>query len=280
MSRKLRIAKIGWLLSMPLAVPLAADVESDLQRDLVGRFALTTGDLKSECSDHYTDMKVIGTRASGGSGSRFEGGELVRIDNVHSGMMAGLDVNVSIVEPYLLSFTDGPFTVFDQRRCRVQLNFDVARDIRKDKTKSAAAIAGVLSLFDSESAARAASWNRRKVAAYPAGWEKTRHEYEQWKFVHGNELVRAKTEDVLDEAGRILNSMPSDDDYSKSFGDGARSRSSESWSDCEAMLNANFYSTGSAGSGGSSRGWSDGQHVAWSTLLAHALQACIREPPR
>ena len=57
----------------------------------------------------------------------------------HSTPMSGLDVNLTLVEPFLPSFVDGPFTVYDQRRCRVQLNFEVPREVRKDRAKALAA---------------------------------------------------------------------------------------------------------------------------------------------
>lgn len=266
----------GWtVLCAFLAAGAAhADVESDLRSELVGRFGLAKGELVSECTDHFTDMKVVGGRLTGGTGVRFEPGELVKIDNVKVGAMAGLDVNLTLVEPFLLSFEDGTFTVYDQRRCRVQLNFEVSRDVRKDVAKSLSAIAGVIDLFDDAGAAKKAGWNRRKVEPYPKDWEKTKREYQAWKLTQVNAAVRAKTAYVLDEARRVLNYMPGDDDYLFSFAAGARARS-DSWSSCEAMLDATFYSTGSGGK--SSRGWADGQHVAWANHLAHALQSCYLE---
>ncbi len=110
---------------------------SDLRAELVGRYALAKGELVSECTDHFTDMNVVGGRLTGGTGVRFARGELLRIDNVSVGAMAGLDVNLTLVEPFLLSFEDGPFQVYDERRCRVQLNFEVGRDVRKDAAEVA-----------------------------------------------------------------------------------------------------------------------------------------------
>ncbi len=254
-----------------------ADVEGDLRAALVGRYALAKGELVSECTDHFTDMKVVGGRLTGGSGTRFDRGELLRIDNVDVGALAGLDVNLTLVEPFLLSFPDGPFTVYEERRCRVQLNFEVPRDVRKDVQKSLAAVAGVLDLFDDAGAAKRAGWNRREVEPYPKDWQKTKIEYEAWKLTQVNAAVREKTERVLDEAKRVLAYMPGDDDYLISFAAGARARS-DSWSSCEAMLDATFYSTGSGGK--SSRGWADGQHIAWANHLALALQDCYLEERR
>lgn len=272
------MSRTPWLLAALLAVvsaPLRADVEADLRAELVGRFALSRGPLVSECTDHFTDMKVVGGRLTGGTGQRFETGELLKVDNVKVGAMAGLVANVTLVEPYLLSFQDGPFTVFDQRRCRVQLNFEVPREVRKDRTQALAAVGAALELYDDAGAAKRAGWNRRRVADYPANWEKTRHEYEAWKVAQTNVLVSQKIARVLGEADSILTYMPGDDDYLTSFGAGAKVRS-DSWSDCPAMLNATFYVSGSGTK--SSRGWADGQHVAWSTHLAHALQSCYLAP--
>ncbi len=268
------MSRTGWIWAVLVAsIPVVAfaDAEDELRAELVGRYALAKGELVSECTDHFTDMKVVGGRLAGGTGARFAGGELLRIDNVSVGAISGLDVNLTLVEPYLLSFSDGPFRVYDERRCRVQLNFEVGRDVRKDVPKSLATVAAVLELFDDAGAAKHAGWNKRKVEPYPKDWEKTKREYEAWKLTQVNAAVRAKTEGVLDEARRVLAYMPGDDDYLLAFGAGARARS-DSWSTCEAMLDATFYVSGSGGK--SSRGWADGQHVAWANHLAHELQGC------
>ena len=98
-----------------------------------------------------------------------------------------------------------------------------------------------------------------------------------WKLTQVNAAVRAETERVLDEVKRVLAYMPGDDDYLISFAAGARARS-DTWSSCETMLNATFYSTGSGGK--SSRGWADGQHVAWANHLGQKLQKCYLEEAR
>lgn len=254
---------------------LRADVESDLQSELGGWFALTRSPFTSECTDHFTDNQVAGSRITGKAGTRFEAGELVRIDNVKIGTFSGLELNFTVVEPFRLTWQDGPFEVHERRRCRAQLHFDVSRDVRKDRAKARAAIEAVLALFDHEGAAKNdATWNRRKVEPFPADWESTRRRWEEWRRSQRNLRVRQKTEAVLEQADRVLNYMPSDEKYLASFGAGARARSSDSWSDCEAMLAATFYVSGS---GADSRGWADGQLVAWASQLARALQECYLE---
>lgn len=262
-----------WTLVAAATSPgLRADSESELRGELVGRFALTLAEVASECTDHYTDNRVAGGRISGEGGARFPPGELVRIDNIKIGAFSGLDVNISIAEPYRVSWQEGPFQLHDQRRCRAQLHFDVPREVRKDRARSRTAIESVLTVFgDPDSATAQAAWNRRKVEPYPTSWEATKREWEAWKRSQRNRLVREKSARVLEQAERVLSYMLSDEGYLASFGAGARARNADSWSSCEAMLEASFYVSGS---GADTRGWSDGQLVSWATQLAGALQEC------
>lgn len=253
--------------------PLLADVESDLRAELVGRFALTRTALLSECTDSFTNVKVVGGRASGGRGVRFEAGELVEITNVKSGPLAGLDVFVELAVPYRLAFEDGPFTLYELRRCRVELEFDVDRATRKDRARSLAAIERAVELQPSEAAARAAGWNRRATEPFPDDWEETQRAHAVWRIEETNRRVRAKTEEVLAVARQTLTYMSSDEEYLASFGAGARARS-DSWSNCPAMLRATF---SVSGSGTDSKGWADGQRVAWAARLGEALQTCYLE---
>lgn len=274
MSARLTLALVAALGGGLVADAASADVESELRAELVGRFALTRAALLSECTDHYTDVDVVGGRISGGRGVRFSAGELLHVDNVKIGPLAGLDVNVSLAVPYLLGFTDGPFTLYEERHCRVQLNFEVDREARRDRGRALAAIAAVLDLFDSEGAAKHAGWNRREREPFPADWETTRREYEAWKIHQRNLAVRKKVDDLLAMAAQTIASLPAGDAYLAAFGAGARARD-DSWSSCEAMLDASFYVSGSAKK--KPNGWSDGEKVAWATRLARELQRCYLE---
>lgn len=273
-----RTALVASLLLAPLGLMperATADVESELRASFAGRYALVRGSLVSECTDHFTNMKVMGTRLAGGDGTRFDSGELVYVENISIGLMTGLDVNLTIAEPFLLSWQDGPFTVYDQRRCRAQFNFEVGRDVRRDRAKAGAAIEGVLQFFGSEAAAKkAAEWNQRQAKPYPKDWEKTRVEYEKYRLAKVNELVRQKTEDVLRQANQVLTFMKTSEEYLLSFGEGAEARS-DSWSDCDSMLRASF---SVSGSGKNYQGYADGQKVAWATHLAEELQDCYITP--
>jgi hypothetical protein len=270
--------RIEWTLAVALAVGFApaalADVEGELRAELVGRFALTRDALLSECTQSFTNVEIVGGRPSGGKGVRFEAGELVRIENVKVGALTGLDVYLSLSVPYLLSFPDGPFTLYEERGCRVQLEFDVERDVRRDRTRALAAIAAAVELFESEEAARRAGWNGREREAFPADWEETRRAHAVWKVEERKRAVREKTDEVLAVAAHTLSSMSSGEGYLASFGAGARARG-DSWSSCEEMLSSSFYVSGS---GEDDSGWAAGQRVAWATRLARELQKCYLVP--
>lgn len=258
-----------------LAGPVAAraDVEDDLRARLRGRFAIVQSPVASECTDHYSDNVASGRYASGRGPVQLPAGELVSIDNVHVGWTR-FDVNLSLQVPYRVTIVDGPYTLYELRACRVQISFDVPREVRKDLGRAEATVLEILEVHDSDRAARAsASWNQREPEALPADSEQIWAEYRVWKAAQVNAAVRRRIEEVLADAQAVLRNMSDDADYLDSFGRGAASRRYESLSDCGSLLSASFYVSGSGGK--SSRGYADGQRVAWATMVARGLAGCL-----
>jgi hypothetical protein len=254
------------------APALRADVEDTLRARLRGRFAILRSAVASECTDHYSDNDVSGDRASGSGPVRLPVGELVTIDNVHVGW-TGFEVNVSLQVPYRVPVVDGPFSLFEIRRCRVQLDLDVPRDVRKDAGRSEAAVGEILAVFDDEYKARTSGlWNRREPEPLPPDNDRRWADYRIWKAAQVNDAVRRKLDSVLADAQAVLRSMRSDDDYLDSFARGVESRRYESTSSCDSLLSASFYVSGSGGK--DRRGFEDGQRLAWATAVARGLQDC------
>src|SRR5512143_1851849 len=131
----------------------AADAESALRARLRGRWAILRSPVASECTEHYSDNDVVGRSASGAGPVALPAGELVSIDNVHAGWTSGLDVNLGLLVPWRVRIVDGPYTLYEIRPCRVQLNFDVPREVRKDAARAEAAVLEILEVHDSETAA-------------------------------------------------------------------------------------------------------------------------------
>lgn len=260
------------------AAAASADVEDTLRARLRGRWAVVGSPIASECTDHYTDNVVSGRHASGPGPVMLPAGELVSIDNVEVGPLAGLSVNLGLLVPHRVTIVDGPYTLYAHRRCRVQLKFDVPREVRRDAARAEAAVLAVLEVHDSESAARRAEgWNRRETEALPEDSEETWAEYQVWKAAQVNVAVRRKLEEVLTGAQATLRSMRDEPEYLESFAAGVASRRYDSPGDCDSLLSASFYVSGSGGP--SKRGWEDGQRVAWASAVARGLAGCFVDVP-
>lgn len=255
------------------SVVARADVEDDLRARLRGRWGILKSPVASECTDHYSDNVASGRYASGRGPVQLPAGELVTIDNVHVGWTR-FDVNLSLQVPYRVAIVDGPYTLYELRPCRVQLSFDVPREVRRNTARAEATVLEILEVHDSDRAARASTtWNGREPEALPADSSERWAEYRVWKAAQANSAIRRRIEEVLADAQAVLRNMSDDPDYLDSFGRGAESRRYDSISDCESLLSASFYVSGSGGK--SSRGYADGQRVAWATMVARGLAGCL-----
>jgi len=271
------VVAVAAALALASALAARADVEDELRARLRGRWAILRSPVASECTDHYTDNDVSGRYASGAGPITLPVGELATIDNVHVGWTR-FDVNVGLAVPYRVTLVDGPYTLYEMRTCRIQLGFDVPGEVKRDRARAEATIREVLEVYDSEEAARgSAAWNRREPEALPEDAEQVWAEYRDWKAAQIDAAVRARLDDVLEEADRVLRSMEKDPDYLESFALGVESRRYESFSSCDSALSAGFYRSGSGGP--SSRGWADGQRLGWTIAVAAALKDCWASPP-
>jgi hypothetical protein len=270
------IAFIGALLALLVlpAAPLAADAEGELQSQWRGTWVLTRTAMFSECTDHFTDNEVSGNRAAA-SALRFAAGEPAQVSGL-DWTITGLKVRIELAEPYRVAWSDGPYTLHEQRRCRVELRFP--RSARPNAAAASQAIAAVLEPVASLDQARTqASWNRRQVEAMPENWEQTRHDYDAWKASQANAAVAARIDELLEDADRIVERSEDQPAYAAAFVRGMRERRYESFSSCASALDATFYVRGKAED--SRDGWEDGQRLAWNINLAAELRKCFVAVP-
>src|SRR6185503_20128441 len=112
------------------------------------------------------DNDAVGDRVAG-KALRFEAGEPVQVSGL-DWTVSGLKVRFELREPFRVEWRDGPYTLYEQRRCRVELKFP--REARPNPAAASAAIARLLERFDSDSLPmKSPAWNERRVADYPAG---------------------------------------------------------------------------------------------------------------
>src|SRR5580765_4015533 len=109
--------KIGiWaaLLALPsiLAPAFAADLEDSLESRWRGAWVLTSVDTYSDCGGFHTDNRVNGSLVQSKGRFRFRAGELAQVQKIDL-KRSRLDLSLSLPEPLLLSFQDGPFTLYN-----------------------------------------------------------------------------------------------------------------------------------------------------------------------
>ena len=258
-----------------LLLPAAAfaDAQGELRAQWQGVWALTRTAMFSECTDHFTDNAVAGEAVSG-KAIRFAAGEPVQVNGV-DWTMTGLKVRIELREPFRVEWRDGPYTLYEQRRCRVELKFP--REARPNAAAASAAIARVLERLAEADIASSPAWNHREVEAYPADYARVRTEHETWRAAQTNAAVQRKLDQALDDASHVVEWSQGDADYAADFTAGLYERRSEEFSSCESALDASFYVHGSGKA--SKRGWEDGQRLAWAVHLASALRGCFVTPP-
>lgn len=257
-----------------LAAPLLANVEDDLNARWRGHAVVAKLALASDCNGFYNDNDVQGTALDSRADRRFPPGELATVDHVTT-HWTRIDVFLDLSEPVLWPLHDGPFTLYEERRCKVQLKLNLPKDVVKRTTPAHEAVLQVLELYDSAEQARAsARWDRRRRESYPADYARTVAEHAAWQAAQRNDAVGGKLDNAIEDAQRTLAGLRDEPDYLSSFADGARER--PYFSDCDAALGAYF----SPKKGGKDRhGYEDGQRLAWDLEVARMLKGCFAPPP-
>src|SRR5437867_6771985 len=152
---------------------LAGDLQRSLEMRWRGAWVLTGVDVYSDCAGTHTDNRVSGTLVSSKGRTRFRPGELAQIGKVDV-KRSRLDILLGLPEPILVSFRDGPFTLFNETRCLVELDVELPRSLVSgdDVDGIETALKPILKRFTSqEEATQAKTWNHRQREAYPADYE-------------------------------------------------------------------------------------------------------------
>lgn len=255
-----------------LALPLAADVEDTLNARFRGAFVVVDVPVASDCAGIYNDNDVtIGRKTTGSGSHRFAAGELARVERVDV-KRNRVDVFLDLVEPLLAERRDGPFTLYDELSCRVQLKVPAKRE--EDR---ATVLDELVSVFDGERAARASrAWNGRVRANYPKDYERTLAEYQVWKAAQVNVAVQERIDRAIEEAARFQDQLRSSPEYLAGFAAGMERVRSRSYSSCEGLLSEGFYPDSKSGeSGDYRRGYEDGQRLGYNLGLLRRLRGCF-----
>lgn len=279
---------------MPAATAWAGPVERGLEARWRGAWVIVKAEVRSNCSGSYTNNRVNGRLVQSGAGLVFPEGELAQVKNLDV-KRSRVDVLLDLYEPRLVAHQDGPFTLYDRARCRVELEIEVPREMVK-KRRVDAIDAVMLEIMEREEslqqAQSASAWNRRACEEFPEGYEQTLRQYEVWKAEQYNAEVDERRAEVSEQLQRIAEGLLSDPDYLAGFAAGIeRAREHRQTQDCAGLLRERLAAPKKeAPAGGVSdragakslweRGFADGYLLLRGLRRQRSLPGCYRPVPQ
>jgi hypothetical protein len=276
----------------------AGRFENDVRARWRGAWVVLKAEAYSACSGSYDTNKVSGNYVTSYGQNRFEPGEMAKIDRVQVKrtrvqLMATLDV------PVLIPYPDGPFTLYDERTCQVQLGVLVGRSTIKTKNVAEVdrLLADVVERFNSRDDAYASAlWNEREREPYPDDYELTLARHAQWKAEQINLSIDEKLNIALAQASDAATDLTPDPDYLQGFAAGSEAMDDWQPQGCGQLLACTFeselivYHSHEDGHGHDEethpvmsqswlRGWEDGQRLVYSLAMLNRLDACYVPVP-
>ena len=270
---------------MAAAVSSASELGSRLDRELKGGWGVLELEVYSACGGTYSDNEVGSAGVASKARNRFAAGELVKIDDVKVKRQR-VDLFLTLDAPLRVSRMDGPFELFDQRSCRVQLMVYVPRELVKSANLDAllTEVKKHVTLYASrDDAELSGDWNGRSMEPLPDDYEETVQRHAAWKAEQTNAAVRDGIDHALSEAAEAVEDLDDDADYLAGFAEGAEKMSDLTVTNCDSLVNLSFTSyrknADSEKSRGWKDGWNDGQKIVFHVLLADRLRSCLVPVP-
>lgn len=263
----------------------ASELDDRLNQRLRGAWAVLEVEVYSGCAGTYSDNVVGDSGVAGKAPYRFEAGELVKIDKVNA-KRERVDLLLTLAVPLRTSRMDGPFELFDDRECRVQLIVPIPREQLRasDDGSIVTRIEELTTLYPSLDEARDSdAWNGREMQPLPADYDRTLQRHAVWKAEQTNAAVLEAARRAVADAAGVVDDLSDDEDYLAGFAAGAEKMSSFSTTECSLLLATVFSSHDTNAPKDKPKrwrdGWRDGQELIFNVLLADRLQACLVAVP-
>lgn len=221
-----------------IAPARTASLEDQLEERLLGAWIVVATELRSDCDGGFTNNRLNGTLVRSDGQFGFGPGELAKVERVDA-KRSRLDLRLRLAEPLLAARRDGPFTLFDERRCGVDLEIEIPREAvkAKDVDEIERRLAPLLVRYATEDAARRDdTFNGRERDPYPAGYDRTLREHAAWRAEQTNVAVQAALDRARDEAGRVGDRMQSEPAYLAGFAAGFADGRGETYASCETLV--------------------------------------------
>jgi len=284
--RRIALALVA-LFVLPASVA-AKELQSDVQSRWLGAWAIVSLDTYSDCSGMYTNNRVNGLLVRSAGAWKFGAGELARVDKVDL-KRSRLDVLLSLVEPVLAPYQDGPFTLYREASCRVELEVELPRSEVKGKHGQAidARLSQLLERHPNEAAARATGpYNGRERDPYPDDYARTVRRHAAWRAEQDNAFVQARIDTAVEETSHAVQRVQDHPAYLAGFGEGVEAARHARLDSCAAMLAIDLAairaSAAEAKPGVESEladGYGDGQLVVFGVELVRRLPSCFVPVP-
>jgi hypothetical protein len=201
------------------AAALAGGLEGEVESGWRGAWVLTTVEMYSDCAGIHTNNRVNGRLVQSKGRFRFKAGELAQVQKADL-KRSRLDLLLTVPEPLLVSYTDGPFTLYKEIRCLAEMEVELPRQSVSggDVARIDGQIRSILARFASEEeATRSTAWNGREREPYPEDYDNTLAEHAAWQAEQANAGIQARIARAREETGRITDRVSSDKDYLHGF---------------------------------------------------------------
>ena len=273
-----RILLVLVILSLIPAAASAGDLQKALKSRWLGAWVVTNVESYSDCSGMHTNNRINGNLVKSNGRYNFQAGELAKLEKVDA-KRSRLDLMLSFQEPLLVPMQDGPFTLYNEVSCRIELEVELPRQLVK--TKDVAAIEEFLGLVverhaNVNSAQDSSAWNMREIESYPEDYEVTLAEHAVWKANQYNAMVESKLEIALEETSRIPDRVQNEPDYMTHFLNGVRLARDNHLNSCEKMMGYTF--NGRIGDT-SDPAWRDGKNLVYGLEMIRQLPRCFVPVP-
>jgi hypothetical protein len=275
-----------------LAIPVsAAPLERELKNRWLGAWVIVSVESYSDCQGQFTNNRINQSLVKSKGRHEFPAGELAKVHKIDA-KRSRVDVLMVLEEPLLVSYGEGPFTLYREAQCKIEFEVELPREIVKDK--SADSVDERLSLVleryaNQEEATASTSWNRREIEPYPDDYDRTLAELAVWRAEQSNAGVQAQLDRAYEEIDRLADRLDSDPIYLNGFAEGVEYAKAHALHGCPALLSFDLddlrphspgYSTpDETDQTRSDRGNRDGRLLVYSLEMVRRLPACFIPVP-
>lgn len=287
---KPRFLALAVLLVLPVPA-LAGDFQRTLQSEWLGAWVVVRGESYSDCNGQYTDNRINGTLVKGAAAWRFAAGELAKLDKVDL-KRSRLDLMMTFAEPFLVEYQDGPFTLYRETQCRIELEVEIPREAVKSKDDSQIErlLTQVLERYATEQQARdSKTWNEREREAYPEDYEATLARHTIWKAQQANAAVQAQIDRAVEETTRLTDRMVPDPAYTSGFAQGVQAAKAVPLDACSVLMGLSLAEVRRQAAEAKAReagagaqvvsGYQDGKALVYGLAMIRNLPACFVPVP-